>query len=260
MTGSFSGRKVLITGSTRGIGHAAALAFLGEGADVVLHGRTQPAADRAAADLAARARRAVRAIGADLLDRAAQDRLAGAAGEIDIVVNCAGIFEERMLAEADADHWRRIMEVNLTAPWRIARALLPSLRQRQGVVVSVSSDSALLGYAGSAAYCASKGALIGLTRALAVELAPRVRVLCICPGPVDTDMMRDSLEHAPDPAAAQAHWESYTLLNRVAAPGEIAEAILFAAAPKCTFQTGSVIVVDGGATAGRKINQDKRLT
>lgn len=255
MPGVFSGRTVLITGSTRGIGHAAALAFLGEGADVILHGRNQPAADRAAADLAARADHAVRAIGADLRDRVAQDHLARAAGEIDILVNCAGIFEERMLADADAEHWQQIIEVNLTAPWRIARALLPCLRQRQGIVVNISSDSALLGYAGSAAYCASKGALIGLTRALAVELAPSVRVLCICPGPVDTDMMRDSLTHAPSPHAAQAQWESYTLLNRVAVPGEIAEAILFAASPKCAFQTGSVIVVDGGATAGRKINQ-----
>jgi NAD(P)-dependent dehydrogenase (short-subunit alcohol dehydrogenase family) len=255
MTGVFSGRKVLITGSTRGIGHAAALAFLAEGAEVVLHGRNQPAADGAAAGLAARALRAVPAIGADLRDRAAQDHLAHAAGEIDIVVNCAGIFEERMLADADEDHWQQMIEVNLTAPWRIARALLSGLRQRQGIIVNIGSDSALLGYTGSAAYCASKGALVGLTRALAVELAPDVRVLCICPGPVDTDMMRGSLEHAPDPAAAQARWESYTLLNRVAAPGEIAEAILFAASPKCAFQTGSIIVVDGGATAGRKINQ-----
>jgi NAD(P)-dependent dehydrogenase (short-subunit alcohol dehydrogenase family) len=257
MSGVLAGRKALITGSTRGIGHAAALAFLEQGADVILHGRDQPAADKAAADLTAQVGRAVGAIGADLFDRAAQDRLATAAGEIDIVVNCAGIFEERTLADADADHWRQIIEVNLTAPWRLVRALLPGLRRRHGVVVNISSDSALLGYAGSSAYCASKGALIGLTRALAVELAPHIRVLCICPGPVDTDMMRASLQHTADPADAQAQWESYTQLDRVAAPAEVAEAILFAASPRCAFQTGSVIVVDGGATAGRKINQDR---
>jgi NAD(P)-dependent dehydrogenase (short-subunit alcohol dehydrogenase family) len=248
MTGVFARRRVLITGSTRGIGHAAALAFLGEGADVIIHGRDQLAADKAAADLAGPAGRPIRAIGADLLDRTAQDRLARTAGEIDILVNCAGIFEERMLADADADHWQQIIEINLAAPWRLTRALLPCLRQRLGVVINISSDSALLGYAGSSAYCASKGALIGLTRALAVELAPEVRVLCVCPGPVATDMMRT------DPSA-QGKWESYTLLNRVAAPGEIAEAILFAASPKCAFQTGSVIVIDGGATAGRKISR-----
>jgi NAD(P)-dependent dehydrogenase (short-subunit alcohol dehydrogenase family) len=255
MTGIFSGRTVLITGSTRGIGHAAARAFLGEGAEVILHGRDQLAADKAAADIAAPPGRAIQAIGADLLDRADQDRLAQAAGAIDILVNCAGIFEERMLADADADHWHRIIEVNLTAPWRLTRALLPLLRQRQAIIVNIGSDSGLLGYAGASAYCASKGALIGLTRALAVELAPNIRVLCVCPGPVATDMMRDSISNASDPAAARSEWESYTLLNRIAAPAEIAEAILFAASPACTFQTGSVIVVDGGATAGRKMNQ-----
>jgi NAD(P)-dependent dehydrogenase (short-subunit alcohol dehydrogenase family) len=255
MSGSFSGRRVLITGSTRGIGRAAAVAFLSEGAEVIVHGRDQRAADKAAADLGGPLGPAIHPIGADLLDRAAQDRFAHAAGMIDILVNCAGIFEERMLADADADHWHRIIEVNLTAPWRLARALLPTLRQRQGIIVNIGSDSGLLGYPGASAYCASKGALIGLTRALAVELAPSIRVLCVCPGPVATDMMRDLADHAPDPAAAQREWESYTLLNRIAAPAEIAQAVLFAASPKCTFQTGSVIVVDGGATAGRKINQ-----
>jgi NAD(P)-dependent dehydrogenase (short-subunit alcohol dehydrogenase family) len=253
MSGSFSGRRVLITGSTRGIGRAAAVAFLSEGAEVIVHGKDQRAANKAAADLGGPLGPAIHPIGADLLDRAAQDRFAHAAGMIDILVNCAGIFEERMLA--DADHWHRIIEVNLTAPWRLARALLPTLRQRQGIIVNIGSDSGLLGYPGASAYCASKGALIGLTRALAVELAPSIRVLCVCPGPVATDMMRDLVDHAPDPAAAQREWESYTLLNRTAAPAEIAQAVLFAASPKCTFQTGSVIVVDGGATAGRKINQ-----
>jgi NAD(P)-dependent dehydrogenase (short-subunit alcohol dehydrogenase family) len=118
--------------------------------------------------------------------------------------------------------------------------------------VNVSSDSALLGYAGSIAYCASKGALAGLTRALATELAPDVRVLCVCPGPIDTDMMRESIEAQPDPEAARRQWQSYPLLQRIAAPAEIAEAILFAASPACTFQTGSLIIIDGGATAGRK--------
>jgi NAD(P)-dependent dehydrogenase (short-subunit alcohol dehydrogenase family) len=195
------------------------------------------------------------AIAADLADRAAQARLADAAGEIDVLVNCAGIFEDRRLEHADAEHWRRTIEINLTAPWRIARALLPGLRNRRGVIVNVSSDSALLGYAGAIAYCASKGALIGLTRALAVELAPEVRVVCVCPGPVDTDMLDEAIRREADPAAARRQWNSYTMLNRAAAPEEIAEAIVFAASPRCTYRTGNVIVVDGGATAGRRMNE-----
>jgi NAD(P)-dependent dehydrogenase (short-subunit alcohol dehydrogenase family) len=246
---------VLITGSTRGIGHAAARGFLAAGADVIVHGRNQAAADRVAGTLAGNGSGRIEAIAADLADRDAQIRLADAAGEIDVLVNCAGIFEDRRLEHADAEHWRRTIEINLTAPWRIARVLLPGLRNRRGVIVNVSSDSALLGYAGSIAYCASKGALVGLTRALAVELAPDVRVVCVCPGPVDTDMLNEAIRREADPAAARRQWNSYTMLNRAAAPEEIAEAILFAASPRCSFQTGSVIVVDGGATAGRRMNE-----
>jgi meso-butanediol dehydrogenase/(S,S)-butanediol dehydrogenase/diacetyl reductase len=119
--------------------------------------------------------------------------------------------------------------------------------------VNVSSDSGLLGYGGSAVYSASKGAVIGLTKALAVELAPHVRALCICPGPVATDMMANAVEAAPDPEAARRHWANYPMLGRVAEPREIAEAIVFAASPAASFATGSVITIDGGATAGKRV-------
>ena len=122
-----------------------------------------------------------------------------------------------------------------------------------GVIVNVSSDSGLLGYAGSTVYCASKGALIGLTRALAVELAPEVRVLCVCPGPVETDMMRDAMIASSDPETVRESWQSSTLLGRVAVPEEIAAAIAFAASRDYSFATGNLIAVDGGATAGRRI-------
>ena len=111
----------------------------------------------------------------------------------------------------------------------------------------------MLGYAGCVAYCASKGALVGLTRALATELAPDVRVLCVCPGPTETDMMRESIATAPDQARARQQWASYTLLDRIAAPREIGEVILFAASPRATFMSGSVIMADGGASAGKRI-------
>jgi NAD(P)-dependent dehydrogenase (short-subunit alcohol dehydrogenase family) len=248
----FADRRVLITGSTRGLGHAAAVAFLREGADVILHGRNDAVVREIASTLSSSHPGKVSTLSADLAHRAAQDKLAAAAGDLDVLVNCAGVFEERMLSEASDEHWLTTIEVNLTAPWRLARALLPGLERRQGVIVNVGSDSAMLGYSGSSAYCASKGALVGLTRALATELAPRVRALCICPGPVDTDMMRQTIESQPDPGAARRQWQSYTLLRRFATPAEIAEAIVFAASPACSFQTGSLIVIDGGATAGRK--------
>jgi NAD(P)-dependent dehydrogenase (short-subunit alcohol dehydrogenase family) len=127
------------------------------------------------------------------------------------------------------------------------------LRRRRGVVVNVGSDSGVLGFSGGAAYCASKGAIAGLTRALAVELAPDVRTICIAPGPVETDMMEASVARAPDRDAALRQWADYTHLRRVAKPEEIGEVIAFAASDRASFATGAVWMLDGGVTAGKRI-------
>ena len=145
---------------------------------------------------------------------------------------------EAPIAETSEALWDETIAVNLTAAWMLSRALLPGLRRRRGVIVNVASDAGLLGYAGCAAYCASKGALIGLTRALAVELAPDVRAVAVCPGPVETDMMREAVAAAPDPEAARRTWATCTMLRRVATPAEIAEAIAFAASPRAAYMTG----------------------
>src|SRR5262245_38749287 len=121
-------------------------------------------------------------------DREALSRMIAEAGEVDVLINCAGVYREITLAEVTEAAWQETIAVNLTAPWLLTRGLLDGLRRRRGVVVNVGSDAGLLGFAGGSVYCASKGALIGLTRALAVELAPTVRAICICPGPVETDM------------------------------------------------------------------------
>ncbi len=237
----FRGKRVLITGSTRGVGRATAECFVEEGASVIVHGRSRDAAEKVARELGAHA---VAAHG-DLADRSSVAAIARAAGEVDVLVNCAGIFEEKSIEEADEAHWDRTMQVNLTAAWALSRALMTGLRRRKGVIVNVSSDAGLLGYARSTVYCASKGALIGLTRAITVELAPDVRALAVCPGPIDTDMMRENAE--------PGQWEAFPLLKRVAQASEVAEAILFAASPRAAFQTGSVITIDGGTTAGKQL-------
>jgi meso-butanediol dehydrogenase/(S,S)-butanediol dehydrogenase/diacetyl reductase len=247
----FASRRVLVTGSTRGIGCATAELFLAKGADIILHGRSKDAVERAAARLGNKDR--VTGCAADLSRRGETMRLAEEVGEVDILVNCAGIYIEKSIADSDEAFFDRTLEINLTACFLLARSLLPVLRNRRGVVVNVSSDSGLLGYGGSAVYSASKGAVIGLTKALAVELAPHVRALCICPGPVATDMMANAVKAAPDPEAARRRWADYTMLGRVAEPCEIAEAIVFAASPAASFATGSVITIDGGATAGKRV-------
>lgn len=253
MTGRFADKCILVTGSTRGIGHAVARRFLEEGARVILHGRKPEPVRNAVNAFKAEYGDRVTGFAADLADRNQCRRLCTEAGEIDVLVNCAGIYEEVAIEDADDAHWHRILDVNTTAPWLLAQGLLAGLRRRNGVIVNVSSDSGLLGYANSTVYCASKGALIGLTRALAVELAPQVRVLCVCPGPVETDMMRDTMAASPDPESVRRSWQSITLLGRIAAPEEIAAAIAFAASPDCSYATGNLIVVDGGTTAGRRV-------
>jgi NAD(P)-dependent dehydrogenase (short-subunit alcohol dehydrogenase family) len=253
MTGEFSGKTVLVTGSTRGIGASAARLFLERGASIILHGRRQEDVDAACAHLSALHAGRVRGLAADLSDRGQCRALAAQVISLDILVNGAGVFCEAAIADTGLSTWDETIAVNLTAPWVLAQALLPALRARRGVVINVASDAALLGYAGCAAYCASKGGLVGLTRALAVELAPDVRAVCVGPGPTETDIMRQSIATAADQAKAHQQWASYTLMNRVAAPDEIGEAILLAASPRATFLTGSVIMADGGATAGKRV-------
>lgn len=247
----FTGKTVLVTGSTRGIGRAAAELFLAQGADLIVHGRNRDDTDRVARQLGASDR--IRPLAADLGCREETKRLAADAGEIDILVNCAGIYVEKSIEDSDEAFFDRTIEINLTAGFLLARALLPALRKRHGVIVNVSSDAGLVGYGGSSVYAASKGAVIGMTKALAVELAPDIRAICICPGPVATDMMENAVKATPDPETARRQWASFPLLGRVARPGEIAETIVFAASAAASFATGSIITIDGGTTAGKRV-------
>lgn len=246
----FTGKRILVTGSTRGIGAATADHLLERGATVILHGRRQGDVDAAVKARTARHGSRVTGHAADLSDRTACRRLAAFAGELDALINGAAIYEERDIAASDEAFWDTTIATNVTAPWILAQSLLSGLRARRGVVVNVGSDAAYLGYPNSSVYCASKGAIVGLTRALAVELGPDVRAICICPGPVMTDMMGAT---QAEREANGAIWSRWTMLGRAARPEEIAAAIAFAASSDASFATGSVIAVDGGAGAGRRL-------
>jgi meso-butanediol dehydrogenase/(S,S)-butanediol dehydrogenase/diacetyl reductase len=172
---------------------------------------------------------------------------------VDALVNAAGIGSPRPVTidEATMAEWHELCAVNLTGTFLCCRAVIPVMRRGGGgTIVNIASELGLVGSPRSAMYGATKGAVVQLTRALAVDhAADQIRVNCVCPGPVDTPLLRRSVSRAPDPAAKLQSETSSTLLGRLGRPEEIASVIRFLVSDESSFVTGSIIVADGGVTA-----------
>ena len=249
----FEGRTVLITGAAKGIGRATAEQFVDAGARVAL--LDCDAAALAAACEALAPRGHVRAFRADVavaadVDRAVADCLS-AFGALDVLVNNAAIHFARAIDRYTADEIDLLLGVNLKGALHAVRSSVSALRQSKGTIVSVSSMTGMVGQANGAVYVATKGALIALTKGLALELgADGIRVNCVCPAGVDTPLMRGWAESMPDPEGVLRGQAAMHLMNRMATPDEIASAILFLASPAASFITGIALPVEGGATLG----------
>ena len=172
-------------------------------------------------------------------------------GGLDILVNSAGIGSGRPIEDSDEAMWDAHVDVNLKGTFFCCRAALPALRTSHGNIVNIASDADLIGVPGITVYCASKGGVVNMSRAMALEVAPDVRVNCVCPGYVDTDMIRrDHIDKKDDPAAAEQRMIDYAPMKRIAMPVEISQGVLYLASFEARFVTGAALPIDGGSTAG----------
>ncbi len=239
-------RVVFITGAARGIGQALTEAFLDTGARVAFVDRDGEAGRAAEAELATRGR--VCFIEADVSNEGAVslavEQVCDRFGQLDVLINNAGVCLRKPLQELSLVEWQRVLDVNLTGAFLCCRAWAGELTRRKGVIINIASNRAAMSEADMESYAASKGGLVALTHALAISLGPAVRVNCISPGWIDVSARRpggvqttlSAADHQQHPA------------GRVGVPSDVARLALFLADPANDFLTGQNLTLDGGMT------------
>ena len=241
-------KVAIITGGSRGIGFATAKLFSEEGSNVIITSKDSKRLSHAASQL-----QNTSAVQADIKNQDEINKVVKKTieqfGKIDILVNNAGIFPNvKLLHEISEDEWNEVIDVNLTGQFRFTKAVIPHMLKEGGSIVNVSSDAGLKAYVGfhADAYSVSKAGLILLTKSAALEYAKnKIRVNCICPGAVETDMIRSSIQTEKQRQIINAQHP----LGRIGQPEEIAKAILYFASDDSAWVTGSVFAIDGGESA-----------
>jgi NAD(P)-dependent dehydrogenase (short-subunit alcohol dehydrogenase family) len=247
-------KVALVTGASRGIGAAIADRFAREGVRVVGVSRTPFESDLdvefARADVSRPAD--VEQLVGDVVERH---------GRLDVVVNNAAIEHEGTVVETSPEEWDDVMAVNLRSVFLCAKYAIPHLSQTQGVIINVASVDGLWAEPSLAAYCAAKGGVIALTRAIVIDHGrDGIRCMCICPSYVATDMLEQFYDAQPDPGAARAGAAALHPLGRISTPEEVAGLAVWLSSDDATFATGQAYVLDGGLIAGRPRAQQGHAT
>jgi meso-butanediol dehydrogenase / (S,S)-butanediol dehydrogenase / diacetyl reductase len=245
--GRLAGKAAVITGAASGIGRASALRFAAEGARLVLADLEEPDGETLKAGTFVRA---------DVGRRADNERVINACvehyGRLDILFCNAGVTLPKLLAASSDDDIDRVLDVNVKGPLYAARHAIPIMLAQAGggVILFTASKTGLVAQTESPVYCASKGAVVMLAKALALDYATRgIRVNALCPGIIDTPMLRRFADAMPDPAAAWATYAAAQPMGRLGTPDECAAAALWLVSPDASFVTGVALPVDGGFTA-----------
>jgi NAD(P)-dependent dehydrogenase (short-subunit alcohol dehydrogenase family) len=248
------GEVALVTGAAAGIGRATAERLAADGFDLALVDVDRPRLEALAAELEEVGHRLVSVV-RDLIGGQPFDdvvvEVGARLGPIDVLVNNAGTAVRADVPSTSREDWDRVMGLNVTAVYEMCRAVLPGMLERgRGRIVNVASVAGLVGIQNRAAYCASKAAVIGLTRAMAADhSAAGIRINAVCPGTVHTEWIDRILADHPDPVQGRADMEARQLEGRLGEPSEIAAAIAYLVSEDASFVNGSAFVVDGGMTA-----------
>jgi NAD(P)-dependent dehydrogenase (short-subunit alcohol dehydrogenase family) len=252
--GRLDGKVALVTGGASGIGRASCILFASEGARVVVVDLPGSPMDETIAGIRQAGGQAVAAAG-DVRSAADARRTVDAAvstfGGLDVLFNNAGVEFVGRIEETPEDKWDLVVETNLKGIYVMSKAAIPyMIRRGGGTIINTASQLGWVGAPRFSAYCASKGGVLNLTRAMALELAPhRIRVNALCPGAVETPMVLREFEHGDGPQGTLQMLADLHALKRIAQPVELAYPALFLACSESSFMTGASLVVDGGYTA-----------
>ena len=243
MSGLLDGKVAIVTGGSKGIGYSIAERFLKEGAKVIICSRNKAELSKAASKLGCDFHQL------DVSDssgvKSMSEWFSNELGKLDILVNNAGLIRPGRITKTTEEDWDLQINVNLKGPYLMSNNFLPHMNNGSAIL-NISSTVGLRAMKGAAAYCASKGGVVNLTRAMALDLAGKIRVNCICPAVVDTPMVDERVQAG---SVSREVLDNVQPIGRMGKPEEIAAMALHLCGPEAEWTTGSIITVDGGQTA-----------